>query len=95
MRLRPPAVADEKERQVFLESALSDSLAIYLLSLVLDLDYSELRERDYPLLAPGALAERLKLVSETIPRRTRDTSLPCGTAAGRNTQVFLSITAQI
>ncbi len=63
----PAAVADEKERQVFLESAFSDSLAIYLLSLVLDLDYSELRERDYPLLAPGALAERLKLVSELYP----------------------------
>lgn len=63
----PDSVADEKERQVFLESAFSDSLAIYLLSLVLDLDYSELRERDYPLLAPGALAERLKLVSELYP----------------------------
>ena len=62
-----PAVADEKERQVFLESAFSDSMAIYLLSLVLDLDYSELRERDYPLLAPGALSERLKLVSELYP----------------------------
>ena len=34
---------------------------------MLDLDYSELRERDYPLLAPGALAERLKLVSELYP----------------------------
>lgn len=62
-----PVVADEKERQVFLESAFSDSLAIYLLSLVLDLDYSELRERDYPLLAAGPLAERLKLVAELYP----------------------------
>lgn len=60
-------VADEKERQVFLESAFSDALAIYLLSLVLDLDYSELRERDYPMLAPGALAERLRLVAELYP----------------------------
>ena len=59
--------ADEKERQVFLESAFSDALAIYMLSLVLDLDYSELRERDYPLLAPSALAERLRLVSELYP----------------------------
>ncbi len=65
-----PAVIDEKERQVFLESAFSDALAIYLLSLVLDLDYSELRERDYPLLAPGALAERLRLVSELYPANT-------------------------
>ena len=61
------AVVDEKERQVFLESAFSDALAIYLLSLALDLDYSELRERDYPLLAPGALAERLRLVAELYP----------------------------
>ena len=61
------AAADEKERQVFLESAFSDALAIYLLSLVLDLDYSELRERDYPLLAPGALAERLRLIAELYP----------------------------
>ncbi len=58
---------DEKERQVFAESAFSDALAIYLLSLVLDLDYSELRERDYPLLAPGPLAERLRLVAELYP----------------------------
>ncbi len=62
-----PVAIDEKEQQVFVESAFSDTLAIYLLSLVLDLDYSELRERDYPLLAPGALAERLRLVSELYP----------------------------
>ena len=60
-------VADPKEREMFLESAFSDALAIYLLSLVLDLDYSELRERDYPLLAPAALSERLRLVSELFP----------------------------
>lgn len=62
-----PAIADEKERQLFLESAFSDALAIYLLSLSLDFDYSELREREYPLLAPAALAARLKLVSEMFP----------------------------
>jgi hypothetical protein len=62
-----PAVADEKERQLFLESAFSDALAIYLLSLSLDFDYSELREREYPLLAPAALAARLKLVAEIFP----------------------------
>lgn len=60
-------VADPKERDAFLESAFSDALAIYLLSLALDLDYSELRERDYPLLAPGPLAERLRLVAELFP----------------------------
>ncbi len=62
-----PVAVDAKEREMFLESAFSDALAIYLLSLALDLDYSELRERDYPLLAPGALAERLRLVAELFP----------------------------
>ena len=62
-----PAATDEKERAMFVESAFSDALAIYLLSLALDLDYSELRERDYPLLAPGALAERLRLIAELFP----------------------------
>ena len=58
---------DEKERQTFAETAFSDAVAIYLLSLALDFDYSELRERDYPLLAPGALAERLRLIAELYP----------------------------
>ena len=62
-----PLVADEKERQLFLESAFSDALAIYLLSLSLDFDYSELREREYPLLAPAALGARLKLMAELFP----------------------------
>ena len=61
------AAADEKERALFVESAFSDAVAIYLLSLALDFDYSELREREYPLLAPAALATRLKLVAELFP----------------------------
>ena len=65
-----PVTVDEKERSEFLDSAFSDALAIYLLSLALDLDYSELRERDYPLLAPGALADRLRLVAELYPPNT-------------------------
>ena len=65
-----PAAIDDKERTMFLESAFSDALAIYLLSLALDVDYSELRERDYPLLAPGAMAERLRLVAELYPPNT-------------------------
>lgn len=60
-------VIDEKERKLYLESAFSDALAIYLLSLALDFDYSELREREYPLLAPAALAARLRLVAEMLP----------------------------
>jgi hypothetical protein len=60
-------VIDEKERGLYLEAAFSDAVAVYLLSLALDFDYSELREREYPLLAPAALAARLKLVSELFP----------------------------
>ncbi|MDE1154563.1 MAG: hypothetical protein PW735_02415 [Acidobacteriaceae bacterium] len=73
VRLEPVAAAaaplkiDEKEKTIFLETAFSDAVAIYLLSLTLDFDYSELREREYPLLAPGALAARLRLVSELFP----------------------------
>ncbi len=58
---------DEKERQLYVQAAFSDAVAIYLLSLALDFDYSELREREYPLLAPGALAARLKMVAEMYP----------------------------
>jgi hypothetical protein len=61
-----PAV-DEKAKSSFLESAFSDALAIYQLSLSVDFDYSELREREYPLLAPQALAERLRLVAKLFP----------------------------
>jgi hypothetical protein len=60
-------VIDEKARSSFLESAFSDALAIYQLSLSVDFDYSELREREYPLLAPQALAERLRLVAKLFP----------------------------
>ncbi len=58
---------DEKAKSEFLESAFADALAIYLLSLAVDFDYSELREREYPLLAPSALAERLRLVAHLFP----------------------------
>jgi hypothetical protein len=64
----PVAVpADIKEQKIFFETSFADSVAIYLLSLALDFDYSELRERDYPLLAPNALAARLRAVSELYP----------------------------
>ena len=58
---------DEKAKSDYLAAAFSDSIAIYMLSLCLDVDYYELRERDYPLLAPSALAERLKKVAELFP----------------------------
>jgi hypothetical protein len=58
---------NEKERGLYLEAAFSDAVAIYLLSLALDFDYSELREREYPLLTPAALAARLRLVANLYP----------------------------
>lgn len=70
---RPPADSDgtrrldEKARTDYFESAFSDALAIYQLSLAVDFDYSELREREYPLLAPTALAERLRLMARLFP----------------------------
>jgi hypothetical protein len=60
-------IIDEKAKTSFLESAFSDAVAIYQLSLSVDFDYSELREREYPLLAPQALAERLRLVAKLFP----------------------------
>ena len=58
---------DEKARAAFAEAALADAIAMYLLSLAVDFDYAELREREYPLLAPQALAERLRLVAKLYP----------------------------
>lgn len=61
------SAVDEKAKTNFLESAFSDAVAIYQLSLSVDFDYSELREREYPLLAPQPLAERLRLVAKLFP----------------------------
>jgi len=58
---------DEKAKSEFFESAFADAIAIYLLSLAVDFDYSELREREYPLLAPSALADRLRLMAHLFP----------------------------
>ena len=57
----------EKAKNEFFASAFSDAISIYLLSLYLDVDYYDLRERDYPLLAPSAMAERLRKVAELFP----------------------------
>jgi hypothetical protein len=65
--LRGPGSIDEKARTDFYAAAFSDALAIYLLSLCLDFDYADLREREYPLLAAPALAERLKAVNRLFP----------------------------
>jgi hypothetical protein len=58
---------DERARGSYFESAFADSLAIYMLSLAVDFDYHDLRERDYPLLAAPALAERLRHVASLFP----------------------------
>ena len=60
-------VIDERARNAFFEASFSDALAIYMLSLAVDFDYHDLRERDYPLLAAPALAERLRHVSGLFP----------------------------
>jgi hypothetical protein len=57
----------ERYKNEYLEATFSDTISIYLLSLYLDVDYHDLRERDYPLLAPAALAERLRKVAELFP----------------------------
>jgi hypothetical protein len=58
---------DEKAKTSFFESAFADALAIYMLSLTLDFNYTDLREREYPLLASTALAERLRHVAALFP----------------------------
>jgi hypothetical protein len=58
---------DERARNSFFESSFSDSLAVYMLSLAVDFDYHDLREREYPLLAAPALAERLRHVAGLFP----------------------------
>ena len=60
-------IIDERSRNAYYESAFSDSLAIYMLSIAVDFDYHDLREREYPLLAAPALAERLRQVASLFP----------------------------
>lgn len=62
-----PGVEDEKSKNDYFAAAFSDAISIYLLSMFIDVDYYDLRERDYPLLAPAALAERLRKVAELFP----------------------------
>ena len=58
---------DEKAKSAYLESAFADAVAVYMLSLTVDFDYADLREREYPLLTPAALAERLRHIAELFP----------------------------
>lgn len=58
---------DEKAKTEYASAAFSDAIAIYILSLYADVEYIDLREPGYPLLAPSALAERLKKVAQIFP----------------------------
>lgn len=58
---------DERARNAYFEASFSDALAIYMLSLAVDFDYHDLREREYPLLAAPALSERLRHVAGLFP----------------------------
>jgi hypothetical protein len=57
----------EKAKTDYHAAVFADSIAIYLLSLYIDVDYYDLRERDYPLLAPNPLAERLRKINSIFP----------------------------
>src|SRR6202162_5923990 len=57
----------EKYKNEYLAASFADAISIYLLALYLDVDYYDLRERDYPLLAPTAMAERLRKIAEIFP----------------------------
>lgn len=59
--------SDEKAKSAYFEVAFSDAIAIYLLAVSIDFDYADLREREYPLLAAPALAERLRHVAGLFP----------------------------
>jgi hypothetical protein len=62
-----PGPDTEKYKNEYFAASFADAISIYLLSLFLDVDYYDLRERDYPLLAPAAMAERLRKIAEIFP----------------------------
>ena len=62
-----PGADAEKFKNEYLAASFADAISIYLLSLYLDVDYYDLRERDYPLLAPAPMAERLRKIAEIFP----------------------------
>jgi hypothetical protein len=62
-----PGADSEKSKNEYFAATFADAISIHLLSLYLDVDYYDLRERDYPLLAPPAMAERLRKIAELFP----------------------------
>lgn len=65
-----PGPEREKYKNEYFAAAFADAISIYLLSLYLDVDYYDLRERDYPLLAPSAMEARLRKIAELFPPNT-------------------------
>ncbi len=57
----------EKAKNDYFNSVFADAIAIYMLATFTDVEYYDLREREYPLLAPQALAERLRKVADLFP----------------------------
>jgi len=57
----------ERAKNEYFAATFADAIAIYMLATFTDVDYYDLREREYPLLAPNALAERLRKVAEIVP----------------------------
>ncbi len=57
----------ERAKNEYFSATFADAIAIYMLSTFTDVDYYDLREREYPLLAPNALGERLRKVSDMFP----------------------------
>lgn len=57
----------ERAKNEYFAAVFSDAIAIYMLATFTDVDYYDLREREYPLLAANALAERLRKVAELFP----------------------------
>ena len=62
-----PGPQSEKARNDYLTATFADAIAIYMLAIFLDVDYYDLREREYPLLVPNSLAERLRAVAALFP----------------------------
>jgi hypothetical protein len=57
----------ERAKNEYFAASFADSIAIYMLSTFTDVDYYDLREREYPLLAPNALGERLRKIADMFP----------------------------
>ena len=61
-----PGPEREKYKNEYFAAAFADAISIYLLSLYLDVDYYDLRERDYPLLAPDEVSEGKNLPVKSL-----------------------------